>query len=169
MKPLYFGMLFSGALLAFALGSGVPQTDLTVQAASHAESQTKRVLGQDLVPAGTLYSPGVSVGHTVYVAGLQGTDPRTHKLPQAFDQEVRNALNNVGEVLKDGGMGYDDVVSVQIFLVDISQFQAVNEIYKEYFKAPLPARCTVQVSKLSLGSRIEISAVAQRQIPDHGR
>ena len=162
MKPLYFGMLFSGALLAFALGSGLPQSDLTVQAASHAESQTKRVLGQDLVPAGTLYSPGVSVGHTVYVAGLQGTDPRTHKLPQDFDQEVRNALNNVGEVLKDGGMGYDDVVSVQIFLVDISQFQQVNEIYKQYFKAPLPARTTVQVSKLSLGSRIEISAVAQR-------
>jgi 2-iminobutanoate/2-iminopropanoate deaminase len=54
------------------------------------------------------------------------------------------------------------VVSVQIYLVDISQFQQVNDIYKAYFKGVLPARTTVQVAKLSLGSRIEIAAVAQK-------
>jgi 2-iminobutanoate/2-iminopropanoate deaminase len=104
----------------------------------------------------------VLIGDTIYVAGLQGTDPATHKLPKDFDQEVRNALNNVGTVLRDGGMGYDDVVSVQIFLLDISQFAQVNDIYKKYFRNQLPARTTVQVAKLSLGSRIEISVVAQK-------
>ena len=78
------------------------------------------------------------------------------------DKEVRNCLDNIGTVLKDGGMGYGDVVSVQIYLVDISQFQQVNDIYKAYFKGVLPARTTVQVAKLSLGSRIEIAAVAQK-------
>jgi len=161
MRALFSGLLLSGGLAVFALSSGLPRAE-KVEAASSLHSQGKRVLGKDLVPPGTLYSPGVLTGHTIYVAGLQGTDPQTHKLPQDFDQEVRNALDNIGAVLKDGGMGYDDVVSVQIFLVDISQFQQVNDIYKEYFKETLPARTTVQVAKLSLGSRIEVSAVAER-------
>lgn len=162
MKALLTGLLLCGALLTFALSSGLPRAESPVKAASVKSEPPKRALGEDLVPPGTLYSPGVHLGHTIYVAGLQGTDGQTHKLPQAFGQEVRNALNNVGAVLKDGGMGYEDVVSVQVFLVDISQFQQVNDIYKEYFKAPFPARTTVQVAKLSLGSRIEISAVAQK-------
>jgi 2-iminobutanoate/2-iminopropanoate deaminase len=138
---------------------------MAAQAFSQSSGQPghkKRALGQELVAPGTLYSPGVQIGGTIYVAGLQGTDLSTHKLPADFGQEVRNCLDNVGRVLKDGGMNYDDVVSVQIFLVDMSQFQQVNAIYKEYFKGVLPARATVQVAKLSLGSRIEISAVAQR-------
>ena len=162
MRAFVSGLLLSGGLLIFAISSGLPQDEKTVEAATVQNSHGKRALGKKLVPPGTLYSPGVLTGHTIYVAGLQGTDPQTHKLPQDFDQEVRNALDNVGAVLKDGGMGYDDVVSVQIFLVDISQFQQVNDIYKEYFKETLPARTTVQVAKLSLGSRIEVSAVAER-------
>jgi 2-iminobutanoate/2-iminopropanoate deaminase len=70
-------------------------------------------------------------------------------------------LENIGRVLNDAHMNYSDVVSVQIYLVDLSQFQEVNNIYKEYSKSPLPARTTVQVAKLSLGAHIEISAIAR--------
>jgi len=122
----------------------------------------KKSLGSDLVPSGTLYSPGVLTGGTLYISGLQGTDPRTHELPKEFSQEAKNCLENVGRVLHDGGMDYSDVVSVQIYLVDISQFPEVNALYKEYFRGTLPARTTVQVAKLSLGSHIEIAAVAQK-------
>jgi 2-iminobutanoate/2-iminopropanoate deaminase len=59
-------------------------------------------------------------------------------------------------------MNYSDVVSVQIYLDDISQFQEVNAIYKGYFKNPLPSRTTVQIAKLSLGAHIEISAIARK-------
>jgi 2-iminobutanoate/2-iminopropanoate deaminase len=59
-------------------------------------------------------------------------------------------------------MNYSDVVSVQIYLVDISQFQEVNAVYKQYFNNPLPSRTTVQVAKLSLGAHIEISAIARK-------
>jgi len=135
---------------------------LALSQSSGKRAHRKRALGQELVAPGTLYSPGIQIGGTIYVAGLQGADPSTHKLPADFGQEVRNCLDNVDRVLKDGGMNYDDVVSVQIFLVDMSQFQQVNEIYKEYFKDILPVRTTVQVAKLSLGSQIEISAVAQK-------
>ena len=59
-------------------------------------------------------------------------------------------------------MDYSDVISVQVYLEDMSQFQEVNAIYKEYFKNPLPSRTTVQVAKLSLGAHIEISAIARK-------
>jgi len=127
-----------------------------------AQKANKKFLGADTVPPGTPYSPGILVGDTLYVSGLPGTDRHSHKLPQDFAQEVKNCLDNVGAVLKEGGMGYDDVVSVQIYLVDISQFQQVNDIYKRYFRTSLPTRTTVQVAKLSLGSRIEIVAVAKK-------
>jgi 2-iminobutanoate/2-iminopropanoate deaminase len=127
-----------------------------------AEKATRKHLGADLVPASTPYSPGILAGDTLYISGLQGTDRQTHKLPQDFSQEVKNCLDNVGFVLKEGGMGYDDVVSVQIYLVDISKFPQVNDIYKTYFQNSLPTRTTVQVAKLSAGAQIEIAAVAKK-------
>jgi 2-iminobutanoate/2-iminopropanoate deaminase len=135
---------------------------LTLSSPTWGQKTDKRALGTNLVPAGTPYSPGMLVGDTLYVSGLQGTNAQTQKLPGDFGKEVRNCLDNIGRVLKQGGMNYSNVVSVQIFLVDMSQFQMVNTIYKEYFKAPFPARTTVQVAKLSLGARIEIQAVAQK-------
>lgn len=122
----------------------------------------KKSVGAELVPAGTLYSPGVLVGDTLYISGLQGTDPQTHTLPNDFGQEAKNCLANVGRVLKDSGMDYSNVASVQVYLVDLSQFEEMNGVYKEYFKSPLPSRTTVQVSKLSSGSHIEIAAIARK-------
>jgi 2-iminobutanoate/2-iminopropanoate deaminase len=119
-------------------------------------------VGAELVPADTPYSPGILAGDTLYVSGLQGTDPKTHALPADFGQEARNCLENIGHVLNDAHMNYSDVASVQIYLVDLSQFQEVNAIYKEYFKNPLPSRTTVQVDKVSLGAHIEISAIARK-------
>jgi 2-iminobutanoate/2-iminopropanoate deaminase len=119
-------------------------------------------VGAELVAAGTPYSPGILAGDTLYVSGLQGTDPKTHALPADFGQEVRNCLENIGRVLNDAHMNYSDVVSVQIYLDDMSQFQEVNTLYKEYFKNPFPSRTSVQVAKLSLGAHIEVSAIARK-------
>jgi len=119
-------------------------------------------VGAELVPAGMPYSPGILAGDTLYVSGLQGADPKTHALTADFGQEARNCLENIGRVLNEAHMNYSDVISVQIYLTDISQFQEVNTIYKEYFKNPLPSRTTVQVAKLSLGAHIEISAIARK-------
>jgi 2-iminobutanoate/2-iminopropanoate deaminase len=119
-------------------------------------------VGTELVRASTLYSPGLLAGGTLYISGLQGTDPETHASPSDFGQEVRNCLDNVGHVLKDAHMNYSDVVSVQIYLADMSQFDQVNSIYKSYFTSPYPARTTVQVARLSLGARIEVAAIANK-------
>ena len=127
-----------------------------------AEKSGRTPVGTELVPAGTPYSPGFSAGGTLYVSGLQGTDTETHALPSDFGQEVRNCLENVRHVLKDARMDYSDVVSVQIYLTDMSQFDKVNSIYKTYFTSPYPARTTLQVAKLSLGARIEVAAIAYK-------
>lgn len=136
---------------------------LTVFWPSPSQKQvSEKAVGTDLVAPGTPYSPGVLTGNTLYISGLQGTDPRTHQLPSDFRQELKNCLDNVGTVLKDSEMDYSNVVSVQIFLQDMNDFKDVNSAYTKYFKPPFPARTTVQVSKLSLGARIEIAAVARR-------
>jgi 2-iminobutanoate/2-iminopropanoate deaminase len=143
------------------LVSGLILGSLFVLAASVPRSE-KKPLGMELVPAGTPYSPGVLAGDTLYISGLQGTDQKTRALPNDFREEVKSCLDNVGRVLKDGNMDYSNVVSVQIYLVDMSQFPEVNAIYEKYFTNPLPSRTTVQVAKLSLGAHIEIAAVAHR-------
>jgi 2-iminobutanoate/2-iminopropanoate deaminase len=156
--------MLGGSLLLSACSSAPSNSGsgTSTPGAQSDASHQKRAVGEEVVAPGTQYSPGVLIGSSLYISGLQGADSQTHKLPADSDQEVKNCLDNVGQVLKDSGMGYDNVVSVQIFLVDISQFQQVTEIYKQYFKSLLPARTTVQVAKLSLGSRIEISAIAQK-------
>ena len=135
---------------------------LAVCLTSSAQKAGKKAVGSELVTPGTPYSPGILAGDTLYISGLQGTDPQTHQLPNDFSQELKNCIENVGVVLKDAGMDYSNVVSVQIFLQDMNDFKEVNSAYLKVFKSPFPARTTVQVAKLSLGARIEIQAVAQR-------
>ena len=135
---------------------------LTICLLGLSQTQEKKAVGTNLVASGTPYSPGILAGDTLYISGLQGTDQQTHQLPSDFSQELKNCIENVGLVLKDAGMDYSNVVSVQIFLQDMNDFKEVNSAYLKVFKSPFPARTTVQVAKLSLGARIEIQAVAQR-------
>jgi 2-iminobutanoate/2-iminopropanoate deaminase len=108
------------------------------------------------------FSLGVLVDGTLYVAGQTGADPKTGKKPDEFEAELKMCLNNVGSILKQAGMDYDDVVAVQVYLTDMDLFSAMNEIYKTYFKEPRPTRTTVGVAKLSGGSRVEITVTARK-------
>ena len=108
------------------------------------------------------FSPGVLVNGTLYVAGQTGTDLKTNKLPENFQDEVRTCLDRVGIILKAAGMDYSDAVSVIVYLTDIGNFQQMNEVYTTYFKANRPARATVQVAGLVGGARVEISVTAAK-------
>ena len=108
------------------------------------------------------FSPGVLVNGTLYVAGQTGTDLKTNKLPENFQDEVRTCLDRVGIILKAAGMDYSDAVSVIVYLTDIGMFQQMNEVYTTYFKANRPARATVQVAGLVGGARVEISVTASK-------
>jgi 2-iminobutanoate/2-iminopropanoate deaminase len=71
-------------------------------------------------------------------------------------------MANIGAMLGELGLGYDDIVKTTIFLQDIADFGAVNEVYGKFFAGPPPARSTVQVAALPAGFRVEIEAIAAR-------
>jgi 2-iminobutanoate/2-iminopropanoate deaminase len=77
-----------------------------------------------------------------------------------IDTQARRVLDNIAAVLRAEGLSFDNVVKTTIFLTDLGDFQAVNEIYGSYFKQDPPARSTVQVSALPKGAKIEIDAIA---------
>lgn len=107
------------------------------------------------------WSPGILLDGTLYVSGMGGEDS-TGKVPAEFEAEVKQALDNIGAVLKEAGMTPDDVVSVQVYLTDGETFQRMNTVYRSYFKDPRPTRTTVVVAKLVGPGRIEITATAKK-------
>lgn len=107
------------------------------------------------------YSQAVRVGNTVYVSGQIAIDPFDGDLITInIIRETSQVMINIGAVLKAAGMDYNNVVKATIFLKDMNDFEAVNEVYGNYFKADFPARETVQVSKLPKDVNVEISVIA---------
>ncbi|MCC8193725.1 MAG: Rid family detoxifying hydrolase [Deltaproteobacteria bacterium] len=110
------------------------------------------------LPAGP-YSQGLKVGSRVYVAGQRPADARDGAIPENFADQARLVLDNVRHVLEAGGATMDDVVKVTVYLTDIANFAAFNEIYKTYFSPPFPTRTTVSCSLR--GILVEVDAVAE--------
>jgi len=108
------------------------------------------------------YSPGILIDGTLYAAGQTGRDLKTNKIPEDFEAEVKNCLDNIGIVLKEAGMGFENAVSVTVFLTDMDLFPRMNAVYSTYFPDPRPARTTVGVSKLVGPARIEITVTAHK-------
>ena len=107
------------------------------------------------------YSQAIAASALVFCAGQIGLDPASGKLvPGGTVTELRQALANLAAVLAAAGLGIEDVVKTTLFLVDLADGPAVNAVYGEIFRAPYPARSTVQVSALPAGARIEIEAIA---------
>jgi len=109
------------------------------------------------------YSPGIQFGDTLYVSGQTGADPKTGKVPDNFEDEVKQCLVNIGDVLHAGGMDYSNAVSVQVYLTDMDLFPRMNAVYTQTFKEPRPTRTTVGVTKLAgAGAHIEITVTARK-------
>ena len=121
----------------------------------------KKVIQPKDFPTGRPFSPGILVDGTLYAAGQTGSDPKTGRLPEDFEAEVKQALENVGAILKEAGMGFENAVSVQVYLTDMDLFPRMNTVYTSYFKEPRPARTTVGVAKLVGTARIEITVTAR--------
>jgi 2-iminobutanoate/2-iminopropanoate deaminase len=125
-------------------------------------SADREPVARELFNSSAPYTPGILAGDTLYVSGLQGSDPRSGVLPKDFREELRRCFDNVGLVLKAAKMDYGNVVSLQIYLTDMSQFASMNAVYREYFKDPLPARTALGVAALSLGARVEVAVIAKK-------
>ena len=99
-------------------------------------------------------------GNTLYTSGQLGLVPATGELPAGVEAQARQALDNLGAVLKAGGMDFCDVTKTTVFLADINDFAAINAIYAEYFTGEAPARSCVPAAALPKGALFEIEAVA---------
>lgn len=115
-------------------------------------------------PYSQAVSTGAGPGAAVYLSGQVPLDPATGQLVEGDVQaQADQVLRNLGAVLTAAGLGFADVVKTTVLLADISDFQAVNEVYARYFTGPvLPARAAYAVAALPLRARLEIEAVALR-------
>lgn len=99
-------------------------------------------------------------GSTLYTSGQLGLDPATGKLPEGIEAQAKQSLTNLGNVLAEAGMGFDDVVKTTCFLADIADFAAFNAVYAEFFKGEVPARSCFAVKDLPMGGLVEIECIA---------
>lgn len=136
--------------------------------AASAAAQHRRAVNPPGTPQGLPFSNGIQAGNTLYVAGTQSNARGDIKA------ETRGALENIRKIVEAAGFSMADVVSVNVYLADVKDFAAMNEVYKTFFPDPKPTRTTVQVAGLVNGARIEISAIAVMRGPrysliDHTR
>ena len=109
------------------------------------------------------YSQAVVAGGMVFCSGQIPLDPATGQMVAGdVSAQTRRVLDNLGAVFAAAGSSFAHVVKTSIFLADLNDFVAVNAVYAEYFTGVLPARATVQVSRLPRDARVEIDCVAVR-------
>jgi 2-iminobutanoate/2-iminopropanoate deaminase len=124
-----------------------------------------RVVSTDKAPKAIgPYSQGIVAGDLVFVSGQIPLDPQTQQMVQGdVRAQTERVMENLSAILAAVGASFDDVVKASIFLADLNDFAAVNEVYGKRFPAAPPARSTVQVAALPKGARVEIDVVAVRK------
>jgi len=107
------------------------------------------------------YSQGVRAGQFLFVSGQVPIDPATGELiTGGIAVQTRRALENVGAILAAAGASFQHVVRTSVYLADLGDFGAMNEVYATFFTAPQPARSTIQAARLPRDARIEIDVIA---------
>ena len=113
--------------------------------------------------AGAPYSTAIMVGTTLYVSGQVPLDPKTGKLVHGdVKAQTEQVFVNLKDTLAKAGMSLAQVVKATVFLADMGEFGAMNEVYAKHMPAPFPARSTVQVAALPLAARVEIEVIADK-------
>ena len=127
-----------------------------------AQKIEKEVIQSPAAPAAIgPYSQAILAGNTLYVSGNIAIDPATGKMDTLnIETEIRRVMSNLGAVLEEAGMSYDNVVKATISTTDLKHYKLINPISGEHSKEKPPARETVQVMALPAGAHVEISCVA---------
>jgi reactive intermediate/imine deaminase len=121
---------------------------------------TKSVIHSDKAPAaiGT-YSQAIKAGNTVYMSGQIPLNPATMELVEGFEAQTIQVFENLKSVAEAAGGSFKDIVKLNIFLTDLSNFATVNEVMGRYFQQPYPARAAIGVAALPKGSQVEMDAI----------
>ena len=109
------------------------------------------------------FTAGVVAEKTLYISGQIGTDSTGQLLNASFITEADQVMKNLGSVLKNNNLTYNDLVNVTIYLTNMDDYTATNEVYQKYFNKNLPARVCIAVKELPLKARIEIAGIASKK------
>jgi 2-iminobutanoate/2-iminopropanoate deaminase len=124
----------------------------------------KAITSPDIPEAIGPYSAAIANGNMIFTAGQLGVDRNTGKFAgESIKEQTQQALKNMAAILSEAGCTFDDVVKVTVFLADIAEFSAMNEVYATFFSPPYPARSAFQVAALPRNARVEIEAIAIRE------
>ena len=124
----------------------------------------KKAINADKAPAAVgPYVHAVEAGGLIFTSGQLGLDPVDGTLPEGIKAQAHQALKNLAAVLEAADSDLAHVVKTTVFLDDINDFVAVNEIYAQYFDGEVPARSCVEVAKLPKGGLVEIEAIAVKK------
>ncbi len=106
------------------------------------------------------YSSAIKVGNMLFVSGQIPVNPATGEVPADIAQQAHQSLRNLKALVEEAGLSLADVVKTTVFLADINDFAAINEVYATYFAQPFPTRSCVAVKDLPKGVGIEIECIA---------
>ena len=110
------------------------------------------------------YNQAIESNNLIFTSGQVGIDPTNNKLVEGgLESELNQVFKNIDSILKDADLNRNNIVKLAVFLIDLNQFDIVNESFKSFFGSiEFPARSTVEVSKLPLGANVEIECIASR-------
>jgi reactive intermediate/imine deaminase len=131
----------------------------TLPAASSDDSDIRYVTDG---ATGYPFSPAVEADSWVFLSGALGITPEGKLIEGGIEPETRQTMDNIQATLEAEGLGWDRVVKCSVFLADIAEWPAFNEVYKTYFDGNFPARSALGASGLALEARVEIECIARR-------
>lgn len=149
------------SFIAVLLAAGV---FLTVHGAYSQNDSTPKRRAINL-PDRTVQAPfsnAIQYGDTLYISGNIGLDPKTGKVPEKIEDEIKLLLDGYKATLAQANMTMDDLAYVQVFCTDLSNFDKFNTIYKTYFTKDFPARAFIGAGSLLRGGHFELQAIAVR-------
>ncbi len=122
---------------------------------------SKTIISTENAPAAIgPYSQAVQHGDTIYVSGQLPLNPETKKMDEDVSKQTEQSMNNIKAILQEAGSSMEKILRCGIFVTDLTDFAAINDIYARFFEGEYPARATVQVAALPLGAKVEIDAIA---------
>lgn len=124
----------------------------------------KKIISTEKAPAAVgPYSQAVLAGKTLYISGQLPMDPVTKTFPETIEEQTRQCLTNIKNILEAAGYTLDDVVKSTVLLDDMDNFTPMNGVYAEFYTKDQPARVAYQVCKLPMGAQIEIETIAYKE------
>lgn len=126
----------------------------------------KKVISTEKAPQAVgPYSQAVWANDLLFISGQIPIDPKTGKfVSENVKEQTKQVFENIGAILKEAGLDYENIVKATVYLADMNDFSAMNEVYASYFKTDFPARAAFEVVKLPLGAKVEIEAMAVKKI-----